>query len=184
MDVQSSYVLVAVVLSCRGSPTGNRCQLGAPRHHHACHASCAAAYWAVHASQKQRTAHTTWPTALPTAGQPTTAELLLLPPPCRPYLVVGPLSTLPNWVNEFKRFCPDFPVILYHGSREHRAALRAEHLQLRGAQLHRGSNTHCCWHLACVQCSVVVGSGQVLLQRWIRCCSCPASFATLIRAGM
>ena len=33
-----------------------------------------------------------------------------------PYLVVGPLSTLPNWVNEFKRWTPDVPVLLYHGS--------------------------------------------------------------------
>jgi hypothetical protein len=59
------------------------------------------------------------------------ADLLPLPA-CRPYLIVGPLSTLPNWVNEFKRFCPSFPVILYHGSKEQRAALRAEHMQARG----------------------------------------------------
>uniref|UniRef100_A0AAY4EHQ3 Proliferation-associated SNF2-like protein n=1 Tax=Denticeps clupeoides TaxID=299321 RepID=A0AAY4EHQ3_9TELE len=33
-----------------------------------------------------------------------------------PYLVVGPLSTLPNWISEFKRFTPDVSVVLYHGN--------------------------------------------------------------------
>ncbi|KAI9496031.1 SNF2 family N-terminal domain-containing protein [Zychaea mexicana] len=37
-----------------------------------------------------------------------------------PYLIVTPLSTLANWVNEFKRFAPKIPVLLYHGSKEER----------------------------------------------------------------
>ncbi|ORZ15715.1 SNF2 family N-terminal domain-domain-containing protein [Absidia repens] len=37
-----------------------------------------------------------------------------------PYLIVTPLSTLANWVNEFKRFTPDISVLLYHGSKEER----------------------------------------------------------------
>ncbi|KAL0084919.1 SNF2 family N-terminal domain-containing protein [Phycomyces blakesleeanus] len=37
-----------------------------------------------------------------------------------PYLIVTPLSTLANWVNEFKRFTPEIPVLLYHGSKEER----------------------------------------------------------------
>jgi ATP-dependent DNA helicase len=45
-----------------------------------------------------------------------------------PYLVVGPLSTLPNWVSEFQRWCPTFPVLLYHGNRTERAGLRNRHL--------------------------------------------------------
>ena len=45
-----------------------------------------------------------------------------------PYLVLGPLSTLPNWVNEFKRFCPDFPVVLYHGNKQERAEIRMRQL--------------------------------------------------------
>ncbi|BES94743.1 SNF2 family N-terminal domain [Nesidiocoris tenuis] len=32
-----------------------------------------------------------------------------------PFLVVAPLSTLPNWMNEFEAFAPQIPVILYHG---------------------------------------------------------------------
>jgi len=41
-----------------------------------------------------------------------------------PFLVIGPLSTVPNWVNEFKRFAPKIPCILYHGNVEERLALR------------------------------------------------------------
>ncbi|XP_046563533.1 lymphocyte-specific helicase-like [Haliotis rubra] len=41
-----------------------------------------------------------------------------------PFLVVGPLSTVPNWYNEFKRFTPKVPVILYHGSKDERRNLR------------------------------------------------------------
>lgn len=46
-----------------------------------------------------------------------------------PYMVVGPLSTLPNWVNEFKRWTPDLAVCLYHGSKEDRARLRQTELR-------------------------------------------------------
>jgi ATP-dependent DNA helicase len=45
-----------------------------------------------------------------------------------PFLVIGPLSTLPNWVSEIRRWCPDMEALLYHGSRDERAALRAERL--------------------------------------------------------
>ncbi|GIL57047.1 hypothetical protein Vafri_12312 [Volvox africanus] len=43
-------------------------------------------------------------------------------------LVVGPLSTLGNWEAEFHRFCPDIPVLVYHGAPEQRAAMRLEHM--------------------------------------------------------
>ncbi len=33
-----------------------------------------------------------------------------------PFLVVAPLSTISNWVKEFKNFAPLIPVVLYHGS--------------------------------------------------------------------
>uniref|UniRef100_A0A665TP74 Proliferation-associated SNF2-like protein n=1 Tax=Echeneis naucrates TaxID=173247 RepID=A0A665TP74_ECHNA len=38
-----------------------------------------------------------------------------------PFLVVAPLSTLPNWINEFKRFTPEVSVVLYHGPQAERA---------------------------------------------------------------
>eukprot|EP00040_Diaphanoeca_grandis_P023261 m.126208 g.126208 ORF g.126208 m.126208 type:complete len:828 (+) comp29187_c0_seq1:151-2634(+) len=43
-----------------------------------------------------------------------------------PFLVVGPLSTLPNWYSEFQRFAPSLPVILYHGTPEERTLKRRE----------------------------------------------------------
>ncbi|KAI0804694.1 SNF2 family N-terminal domain-containing protein [Irpex lacteus] len=41
-----------------------------------------------------------------------------------PFLVVCPLSVLNNWADEFKKFAPEIPVCIYHGSREERAELR------------------------------------------------------------
>ncbi|XP_061692454.1 lymphoid-specific helicase isoform X2 [Syngnathoides biaculeatus] len=40
-----------------------------------------------------------------------------------PFLVVAPLSTLPNWINEFKRFTPEVSVLLYHGPQTERGKL-------------------------------------------------------------
>lgn len=39
-----------------------------------------------------------------------------------PFLIVAPLSTLPNWYSEFKRFAPQIPVVIFHGP----AAVRME----------------------------------------------------------
>lgn len=45
-----------------------------------------------------------------------------------PFLIVGPLSTLPNWVAEVQRWAPSIPVVLYHGSKDERAAMRSEQM--------------------------------------------------------
>ncbi|XP_076637623.1 lymphoid-specific helicase [Colletes latitarsis] len=37
-----------------------------------------------------------------------------------PYLIIAPLSTIPNWLIEFERFAPKLPVILLHGTPEER----------------------------------------------------------------
>ncbi|OAV94019.1 hypothetical protein, variant [Puccinia triticina 1-1 BBBD Race 1] len=42
-----------------------------------------------------------------------------------PFLIVCPLSTVANWVNEFERFCPTVPVVLYHGTKVEREELRS-----------------------------------------------------------
>ena len=42
-----------------------------------------------------------------------------------PFIVAAPLATLPNWVKEFKKWLPTKNVILYHGSKAERAAMRA-----------------------------------------------------------
>ena len=49
-----------------------------------------------------------------------------------PFLVVGPLSTLSNWINEFQRFCPDLPAVMYHGSKQEREKLRSNQLHIGG----------------------------------------------------
>lgn len=41
-----------------------------------------------------------------------------------PFLIAGPLATVPNWVNEFKKWLPSCPVVLYHGSKAEREQLR------------------------------------------------------------
>ncbi|KAL3209068.1 hypothetical protein MRX96_038363 [Rhipicephalus microplus] len=46
-----------------------------------------------------------------------------------PYLVVAPLSTLPNWLNELQRFTPSLSVALYHGPPEERHALTPHKLR-------------------------------------------------------
>ncbi|XP_030757465.1 lymphoid-specific helicase-like, partial [Sitophilus oryzae] len=37
-----------------------------------------------------------------------------------PFLIVAPLSTIPNWASEFKRFAPEVPVVVLYGKTESR----------------------------------------------------------------
>ncbi|GFS89062.1 hypothetical protein NPIL_473571 [Nephila pilipes] len=41
-----------------------------------------------------------------------------------PFYICGPLSTLPNWCAEFKRFTPHIPILMYHGNKDVRTDLR------------------------------------------------------------
>ncbi|KAL3525397.1 hypothetical protein ACH5RR_013769 [Cinchona calisaya] len=45
-----------------------------------------------------------------------------------PYLVIAPLSTLSNWVNEINRFAPSVNAIIYHGYGKERDEIRREHM--------------------------------------------------------
>lgn len=45
-----------------------------------------------------------------------------------PFLVLAPLSTLPNWQNEFERWCPDLRVVKYHGNKQQRDLMKKEAL--------------------------------------------------------
>ena len=49
-----------------------------------------------------------------------------------PFLVVAPLSTLSNWVEEFARWTPNIPAILYHGTPAERAEMRRKKLNHPG----------------------------------------------------
>ncbi|XP_054238721.1 lymphoid-specific helicase isoform X3 [Indicator indicator] len=54
-----------------------------------------------------------------------------------PFLVCGPLSTLPNWMSEFKRFTPEIPLMLYHGTQQERRKLvRKIHGRQGSLQIH------------------------------------------------
>jgi ATP-dependent DNA helicase len=41
-----------------------------------------------------------------------------------PFLIAAPLSTTSNWVEEFKKWTPSVPVVLYHGSKQERQKIR------------------------------------------------------------
>ncbi|KAL9662247.1 hypothetical protein QQ045_027079 [Rhodiola kirilowii] len=45
-----------------------------------------------------------------------------------PYLIIAPLSTLSNWVNEIQRFTPSINAIVYHGGKKERDELRRKHM--------------------------------------------------------
>ncbi|XP_039261081.2 lymphocyte-specific helicase-like [Styela clava] len=45
-----------------------------------------------------------------------------------PFIVCAPLSTIANWINEFKTFAPQIPLLLYHGNATERAVL-ARHIK-------------------------------------------------------
>ncbi|TVU45339.1 hypothetical protein EJB05_04824 [Eragrostis curvula] len=45
-----------------------------------------------------------------------------------PYMIIAPLSTLSNWVNEISRFTPSLASIIYHGDKAARAEIRRKHL--------------------------------------------------------
>lgn len=37
-----------------------------------------------------------------------------------PHLIVAPLSTLSNWMDEFHQWTPSIPVVMYHGNQKQR----------------------------------------------------------------
>ncbi|CAJ1930102.1 unnamed protein product [Sphenostylis stenocarpa] len=45
-----------------------------------------------------------------------------------PYMIIAPLSTLSNWVNEISRFAPSLPAIIYHGDKKQRDEIRRKHM--------------------------------------------------------
>jgi ATP-dependent DNA helicase len=49
-----------------------------------------------------------------------------------PFLIAAPLSTTSNWVEEFKKWTPNIPVVLYHGDKNQRARLRRTELKNPG----------------------------------------------------
>ncbi|XP_046842317.1 lymphoid-specific helicase-like [Xenia sp. Carnegie-2017] len=54
-----------------------------------------------------------------------------------PFLVVAPLSTLPNWLSEFKRFTPNLFASIYHGTPDERAIMRKKFNKIYGVKPYR-----------------------------------------------
>ncbi|KAJ9655098.1 putative ATPase [Neophaeococcomyces mojaviensis] len=48
-----------------------------------------------------------------------------------PFLIAAPLSTVRNWIEEFKRWTPEINTVLYHGSKEERAEIRRKHMKMQ-----------------------------------------------------
>lgn len=48
-----------------------------------------------------------------------------------PFLIAAPLSTVSNWVDEFARWTPGIKTVLYHGSKDERAAMRRNLMKIR-----------------------------------------------------
>ncbi|EXJ63986.1 hypothetical protein A1O7_00321 [Cladophialophora yegresii CBS 114405] len=48
-----------------------------------------------------------------------------------PFLIAAPLSTVRNWVEEFKHWTPTVNTLLYHGSRDDRDAMRRKRMKLQ-----------------------------------------------------
>lgn len=51
-----------------------------------------------------------------------------------PFLIAAPLSTTSNWVDEFKRWTPSVPVVLYHGTKQDREEIRNKRLRNPGGR--------------------------------------------------
>ncbi|RLN45568.1 hypothetical protein BBJ28_00003222 [Nothophytophthora sp. Chile5] len=51
-----------------------------------------------------------------------------------PHLIVAPLSTLMNWVTEFRKWAPSMPVLLYHGTKQARREIRKKNLSRKRQQ--------------------------------------------------
>ncbi|KRT85966.1 helicase, partial [Oryctes borbonicus] len=47
-----------------------------------------------------------------------------------PFLIVVPLSTVPNWRSEFQRFAPQIPVVIFHGDKQERYELMRKILKI------------------------------------------------------
>lgn len=49
-----------------------------------------------------------------------------------PFLIAAPLSTTTNWVDEFNKWTPSIPVVLYHGTKQEREEIRRKRLKRPG----------------------------------------------------
>lgn len=48
-----------------------------------------------------------------------------------PFLIVAPMSTLGNWIDEFARWTPEIETVLYHATKDERAAIRQQQMNIK-----------------------------------------------------
>lgn len=58
-----------------------------------------------------------------------------------PFLVIAPLSTIPNWEREFRTWT-QLNVVVYHGSQASRKTIQAYEMYFRDAQVNTGLSAH------------------------------------------
>lgn len=46
-----------------------------------------------------------------------------------PHLIIAPLSTLSNWMAEFRKWTPSIPVVMYHGTPTERKEIRETEIE-------------------------------------------------------
>lgn len=74
-----------------------------------------------------------------------------------PFLVIAPLSTIPNWEREFRTWT-ELNVVVYHGSQASRRTIQLYEMYFKDPQVK-------CWHL-CVLCMLFGGGGYRLKSLW------------------
>jgi len=53
-----------------------------------------------------------------------------------PFIIIAPLATLPNWINEFKKWAPSIECFLYHGTKQERMQYRRKRMKHNTQHLH------------------------------------------------
>jgi len=85
-----------------------------------------------------------------------------------PHLIMVPKSTLSNWMNEFKRFCPSIRTLRFHGSKEEREEIVNSRLKHAKA----ASDTDRDWDVVVTTYEVVNLEKNILTKIHWKVCLC------------
>ncbi|KAL5594127.1 hypothetical protein BROUX41_001173 [Berkeleyomyces rouxiae] len=75
-----------------------------------------------------------------------------------PHLIIAPLSTLSNWMNEFAHWVPDIPVVMYHGTPPERAEIWSKQVEKN----YKGSRPTAKFPVICTSYEVILRDRSVL----------------------